>query len=226
MNLLPQFDGAHARAKIDELVAGGKDMLVRAVEDGSKKNRLKLAQQGTRLMAAAADSAIQLAVCTFGAGMVRAAIGLLPEVSASVLRAQELLRQDAPAKPAPAQVNPGLGAATVPRVLAVFAELQTLAKQLNTCTSSASRDDLSSRFAALRTEYVQLRTEDVAGTHLGHGMGPVGRAARERLGLVLLDLELADEPPAQLVQLRDKLERVLLNLATMDAQAEVDRLVL
>ena len=226
MNPLPQFDGAHARTQIDELVASGKDMLVRSVEDGSTKNRVKLAKQGTRLMAAAADSAIYLAVCTFGAGMVRAAIGLLPEISDPVLRAQEALRQDAPAKPAPAQPKPELDTATVPRVFAVFAELTALARQLNTCTSAAGRDEMSARFAALRAEYVQLRTQNAADPHLGHEMGPVGRAARERLGLVLLDLELADEPPAQLVQLRDKLEHVLLNLATMDAQAEVDRLVL
>ena len=223
MNLLPQLDGAHARTQIDELVASGKDMLVRSVEDGSTKNRVKLAKQGTRLMAAAADSAIYLAVCTFGAGMVRAAIGLLPEISVPVTRAHEPLRQDLPV---PAKPDLGHGKAIVPRVVTVYAELKTLAKQLNTCTSAAGRDEISARFAALRAEYVQLRTQNAADPHLGHEMGPVGRAARERLGLVLLDLELADEPPAQLVQLRDKLEHVLLNLATMDAQAEVDRLVL
>lgn len=227
MNLLPQFDGDHARTQINELVASGKDMLVRAIEDGSKKNRFKLAEQGTWLLSTATYRAIQLALFTFGAEVVRAAIGVLPDVSASVLRAQELLRQDATAKPAPAQPDLGLGAATVPRVVAVYAELKELAKQLNTCTSAAAREELGARFAALRGEYVQLHIErDAAPPHLGYEMGPIGRAARERLGLVLLDLELADEPPAELVQLRDKLQNVLINLATMDAHAEVDRLVL
>lgn len=217
MTLLPDLDVSFARSQIEALAASGRDLLVTAL-DGAPKDRLKLARQGAEMLSTAAWRAVEIASASFFAGMLRSFVGMLPQVA----RTQQDAQQPAGTPEEDAPVHAGLELAMVaePRLVAVYRELGELGKQLNTCTSAADREELGRRFGALRAEYVQLRNQhplDLAGL--------VGRAARERLGLVSLELELAEAPADHLVQLRDKLERLLAKIAEIDAHAEVDRLV-